>query len=121
MWLEEKIQSSSDKNPRFGFCFLQGKVKIPEDKPLPAEIKDLLTSNTTKTRNFRKAIRLYNSILAFTSSFANVDEKLMAATTGTYNFRKNGGVHHKISSYASNSPEQAKFSQIYIYGNAKLY
>ena len=38
MWLEEKLHSSSDKNPRFGFCCLQGKIKIPQDNPLPNEI-----------------------------------------------------------------------------------
>ena len=53
MWLEEKLFSSSDKNPRFGFCCLQGKVRIPQDKQLPVEIKELLTSDTSRTRKFR--------------------------------------------------------------------
>ena len=118
MWLEEKLSSSSYKNPKFGTCCLQGTIKLPIQNQIPDSLKDLLTSNNKDSQKFRNAIRLYNSILAFTSVSANVDEKLMKARNGVYNYRISGSVHHKISNFIPDDNEPPKFSQIYIYDAA---
>jgi hypothetical protein len=135
MWIEEKLVASSKKKPRFGVCCLQGSIKLPADIPLPSPILNLLTDQTPKSVNFRNSIRLYNTILSFTSMSANEDKTLAHNTLGNkkkqfnimkiknlkfkikgvYNFRIQGAVHHKISNFHSEDVKKAGFSQIYIY------
>ena len=115
MWDEEKLTSSTRNNFKFGFCCSNGKIQLPAPKELPNELLDILTKNTLESKQFRTSIRLYNSVLAFTSSSANVDESLMTATSGVYTYRINGAVHHKLSNYLPNEQYKPHFSQIYIY------
>ena len=114
MWIDERLKGTSKKKPRFGMCCLQGAIDLPLNHNLPNEIKALLTSDNVETKDFRTAIRLYNSILSFTSVSANVDESLMNATSGVYTYRINGAVHHKLSSLLPNKNSPQQFSQIYI-------
>ena len=111
MWIEEKLAASSNLNPKFGICCLQGSIEIPQINQMPNEILQFLKDN----KEFRSSIRLYNRILAFTSTSANVDDTLLTAKTGTYTYRINGAVHHKISSFTPQLNTSLKFSQIYIY------
>jgi hypothetical protein len=111
MWIEEKLKNSSKKKPKFGICCLQGSIDLPKTIPIHNELKDILVSD----KEFRTSIRLYNSILGFTSVAANVDEELMKAKVGVYNYRINGGIHHKLSHFEPKNDTQANFSQIYIY------
>ena len=115
MWLDEKLIHSSIINPKFGLCCLQGSIDIPNLNPMPADIYSLISNQDTVSNQFRKSIRLYNSILSFTSSSAQVDESLMSANQGVYTYRINGSVHHKISQYLPNHNHNPQFSQIYIY------
>ena len=90
MWIEEKLSSSSFTNPKFGICCLQGSIDIPHLNQMPNEILQIIKND----KQFRSSIRLYNRILAFTSTSANVDDSLLRANTGTYTYRINGAVHH---------------------------
>ena len=38
---------------------------------------------------FRSSTRIYNRILTFTSTFANLDDSLLTDKTGTYTYRIN--------------------------------
>ena len=98
MWLDEKLQSSTNSNIKFGTCCLQGAISLPNTNPIPDSLYKLITDTTKESKDFRTAIRLYNSILSFTSIAANVDEELLNAKKGVYNFRINGTINHKISS-----------------------
>ena len=60
-------------------------------------------------------IRLYNSILSFTSMKASVDESLANSKTGNYTYRINGAVHHCIGNLLPEDRNAPKFAQIYIY------
>ena len=111
MWLEDKLSSSSNSNPKFGTCCLQGAIDISQLNQMPNEIYQIIKND----KQFRSSIRLYNRILAFTSTSANVDDSLLAAKTGTYTYRIKGAVHHKISSFLPNPNIGPKFSQVYIY------
>ena len=115
MWIDKKLSASSNKNSKFGIFCLNGTVSITLLNPLPLELFDLITQISVESKKFRTHIRLYNSILAFTTSSAKVDESLLKATSGVYTFRINGSVHHKLSSYLPSSTNSPKFSQIYIY------
>ena len=80
MWYNERLASSSLTNTKFGFFCLQGQVDLPLINEIAPEILELLTANSNDGKQFRTSIRLYNSILAFTSISANIDESLIAAT-----------------------------------------
>ena len=77
MWLDEKLISSSNTKPKFGMCCLQGSVSLPPIESLPNSLIDILTNNSKESSDLRNAIRLYNSILAFTSVSENVDKNLI--------------------------------------------
>ena len=115
MWDDERLSNSTKNKPKFGVCCLQGQVELPPLRTMPQELYSLLTQNTSECKEFRTTIRLYNSILAFTSISANVDQDLMTARNGIYTYRINGSIHHKISSYMPNPEHRPQFSQIYIY------
>ncbi|RNA18930.1 hypothetical protein BpHYR1_000594 [Brachionus plicatilis] len=71
--------------------------------------------NNKNAKDFKSAIRLYNSILSFTSVGCKLDESLLSANKGTYTFRMSGGLHHSISHYMPPNGQIPKFSQIYIF------
>lgn len=119
MWLSERLKSSSLKSPKFSLCCLSGSIKIPNVDPIPDKLRELLTGSDQKSEYFRTNIRMFNSILSFTSMNCKLDKELMKATTGVYTFRISGSIHHSISeSMTTSSP---KFSQIYILdGDAQI-
>ena len=82
IWTDEKLTSGTNNNPKFGFCCLQGSIDIPLLNKIPNELNQLISSQDRCGKDLRTSIRLYNSILAFTSISANVDNSLMSAQTG---------------------------------------
>ncbi len=95
-WLDERLSNSSKIKPKFSMCCRNGKVVLPPYPEPPQPLPDLLTRETTEARNFRsvsisfivmllvvcplvsclgkkpqwlfrKKIRMFNSVLAFTS------------------------------------------------------
>jgi len=115
MWIEEKTSKSSKKNPKFGLCCLSGQIKLAKEIKLPDSLYQLLIGTNKESKLFRTYIRLYNSILSFSSMSANVNENMLQAKTGTYTYKINGTVHHKLSHLLPNGERPPQFSQIYIY------
>lgn len=74
-----------------------GKVNLEAYRTIHPVILRLLTGSDFISDEFRKMIRLYNSILSFTSMKASVDESLANSKTGNYTYRINCAVHHCIS------------------------
>lgn len=66
-YLAEKLFHSSQRNPKFGMCCLQGQVKLDPPQPPPAGLKQLWTSGNEVSKTFRKFPRRYNNAFAFTS------------------------------------------------------
>jgi hypothetical protein len=63
----------------------------------PQKLEVLLTSKNRSVVKFRDQIRMYNSVLAFTTLGAKVDESVTKGT-GLYSFRIQGELYHKIRS-----------------------
>ncbi|CAG8718045.1 13013_t:CDS:2 [Cetraspora pellucida] len=63
---------------------------------------------------FEKIFVIYNSILAFTSMGAKIDQSVVG-TQGVYAFQIHGEMYHQIGSLLSNYNETSAFLQIYIY------
>jgi len=100
MWIKERLAKSSYNNPQFFLCCENGKVLLLSLPLTPQELEVLLTSKDGSAVKFRDQIRMYNSVLAFTSFGAKVDESITRGT-GPYSFRIQGQLYHKIESFMS--------------------
>jgi hypothetical protein len=84
---------------------------------LPAtlqELEVLLTSKESSVVKFRDQIRMYNSVLAFTSQGAKVDESVTGGP-GPYSFRIQGELYHKIRSLCPTKGQWPQFAQLCIH------
>lgn len=88
-----------------GKVFLAPFIDPPE--PLMALFKD-----PTVLRD----VRSYNSVFAFTSIGASVDQSLANARDGLYTFRIHGTIRHRMGSLILPPGENLKFAQIYVFG-----
>jgi hypothetical protein len=97
IWSEERLAKSSYNNPQFFLCYKNGKVLLPSLPVTPQELEVLLTNKESSAIKLRDQIRMYNSVLAFTSLGAKVDESVIGGP-GSYSFRIQGELYHKIGS-----------------------
>jgi len=112
-WAEERLPSSSRAMPSFRCCAL-GKVKIPPPATPPKLLLNLLTSQDTRCRDFRRLIRLYNNAFAFTSLGAKVDPRLASARQGVYTFRIQGEIKHFVGSLLPAEGQREVFAQLHV-------
>jgi len=103
-----------NNNPQFSLCCENGKVLLPNLLATPQELEVLLTSKESSAVKFRDQIRMYNSVLAFTSLGAKVDE-LVTGGPGLYSFHIQGELYHKIRSLCPAEGQQPQFTQLYIH------
>jgi len=108
------LAKSSYNNPQFSLCCENGKVLLPSLPATPQELKVLLISKDANAVKFRDHIRMYNSVLAFTSLGAKVDESVTRGP-GPYSFRIQGELYHKIGSLCLAEGQRPQFAQLYIH------
>jgi hypothetical protein len=113
-FLSEKLAASSNRNPKFSSCCLQGKIDFPPFTNPPNFLKNLISGRSTKSTNFRNNIRQYNISFAFTSVAVNVDNTVLQSA-GPYSFRIHGGLYHKMGALLPPTPDHnASYAQLYI-------
>ena len=95
-------------------CCMNGRISLL-NLPTSPELLELFRDQTTTSRHFRKFIRLYNHIFAFTSMGVHVDQNLSSTSRGIYMFRAQGGIYHQIGSLLPNTNGRPCFLQLYIY------
>jgi len=76
MWIKERSANLMNNNPQFSLCCENGKVLLLNLLATPQELEVLLTNKESSVVKFRDQIRMYNSVLAFTSLGAKVDESV---------------------------------------------
>jgi len=91
----ERLTHSSNTNPRFGICCLQGQIQLPSISGPPQLLHCLLTSSTPCTRKFRESICQYSAAFAFTSAAVKMDDSILNGH-GTYSIRIHGALHQKM-------------------------
>uniref|UniRef100_A0A6N2MFD4 ATP-dependent DNA helicase n=1 Tax=Salix viminalis TaxID=40686 RepID=A0A6N2MFD4_SALVM len=91
------------------------KIKLPRPPPTPHPFDDLLNSLLgQKSKMFRRCIRAYNSMFAFTSMGVTIDQSVNRQS-GLYVFKINGHCHHLMGSLLPSNENAPKFAQLYIY------
>ncbi|KIM87861.1 hypothetical protein PILCRDRAFT_3586, partial [Piloderma croceum F 1598] len=113
-FMSERLTNSSNSNPKFGICCLQGQIQLPPLSEPPHLLHKLLTSSAPRARKFREGIRQYNSAFAFTSVAVNMDHTILNGR-GPYSFRIHGSLHHKMGTLHPHNPQQPSYAQLYIY------
>jgi len=114
MWIRERSAKSTNNNSQFSLCCENGKILLPNLPATPQELEVLLTIKESSAVKFRDQIRMYNSVLAFTSLGAKVDESVTRGP-GPYCFRIQGELYHKIGSLCPAEGQRPQFAQLYIH------
>ncbi|KAJ6987449.1 hypothetical protein NC653_020644 [Populus alba x Populus x berolinensis] len=114
-WLQERLARSAKTNPCFTLCCNNGKVVLPAPQETPNYLDNLLNPNNgSSSKKFRREIRAYNSMFAFTSMGAVVDHSVNSRP-GSYVFKVNGYCHHLMGSLLPMDNRGLKFAQLYIF------
>jgi len=108
-FLSEKLSDSSQRNPRFGTCCLQGQVSLPPQQKWPIELDQLYA-----IPQFVNNIRQYNCATSFTSVGVAVDNRALQ-NSGPHAFEIHGALHHNMGGLMPPEGQQAAYAQLYIY------
>nr|KAJ0209786.1 hypothetical protein LSAT_V11C400186900 [Lactuca sativa] len=90
------------------------KLELPELKNAPPSYENLFRSGDSKSKQFMKNIRSYNSMFSFTSMGGKIDSSINKGNA-PYIFRLSGQNYHSIRSLLPGQGFKPKFSQLYIY------
>ena len=98
----------------FSACCANGNVKLPPLKDPPYLLKNLLTGNTQRDKQFCDNIRAYNSSLTF-AFLCLTGQEFKFKNPGPYCHRINGQLYHVLSQMQPEHGKPPAFSPIYIY------
>lgn len=113
-WLDERLSSSSVRNPKFGMCCDNGKVRLPFLELPPPPLLDLFLSDRPDAKEFRENIWKYNRAFAFTSLCAQEDHTINNGR-GEPVFRIFGELYHRGGPLQPAPSRPPTYAQLYIY------
>lgn len=114
MWKEERTNKNVTRGMlEFSLCCAKGQIQLPKERATPSFMWELL-NDKKKGPRFKEAIRLYNSLFAFTSTGGRVDHSINCGGAPYVN-RLNGQNHHLFGSLIPDDRKDPKFCQLYIY------
>ena len=114
MWKEERVNKNVTKGtPEFSLCCCRGQINLPKVPPTPSYLWQLY-NDPEKGNSFKRNVRLYNTMFAFTSMGGKVDNSINTGRA-PYIYRLNGQNHHVFGTLIPNDGKDPKFCQLYIY------
>ena len=113
-WEDERLRSSSHRNPKFGTCCHSGKVSLPPLQDPPYALRELFLGNSVQSQEFLDNIRQYNAAFAFTSLGVKQDHAINQGR-GPYVFKIHGELCHRAGALLPAPGEQPSYSQLYIH------
>jgi hypothetical protein len=114
-WIGEIDKSSNSAAMGISICCMKGKVSIPYLKKPPTLLWNLINGYDQRSAHFRKYIRSYNSMFAFTSLGGNIETNSNDGV-GPPQFVLSGQNYHRIGSLLPREEtHRPKFAQLYIY------
>lgn len=116
MWSNERADKPyRPRKPTFSLCCLKGDVSLEFLEQPPDYLKELLAYKGGRhSVKFREKIRAYNSIFAFTSMGAKIDNTVNLRP-GPYVYKISGQNYHRIGGLIPGQGKQPKFSQLYVH------
>ena len=116
-WIAERLTKSTANNPIFSLCCKEGDVNLPQYKPLPQYLRNLLLSNGQRNQQFRDNLRAYNCALAFTSIDCTPTNHGVGPG-GSQCFQIHGELYHLQGPLEPAEGAVPKYAQLYIYDPA---
>lgn len=114
MWKEERVNKKELRAiPEFSICCGRGTIRLDKVKQTPPYLLSL-HQDEQRGPSFKRLIRAYNSMLAFTSMGGKIDYSINKSR-GPYVFKLNGVNYHRFGSLIPNNGDEPKFCQLYIY------
>ena len=99
----------------YSLCCGYGKIKVPDIKPPPPILQELLTGEDDSSKDFRAHIRCYNSALALSSIGVELGETFKFDTRGPWTYKISGQVYHSLGTIFPKTNSSPVFSQLYVY------
>ncbi|KAJ3701270.1 hypothetical protein LUZ61_004975 [Rhynchospora tenuis] len=118
-WYQERSKSASTAaRPVYNLCCRGGRVSLPDMQDPPEPLRTLLDPSAgADSVHFHSAIRMYNSMFAFSSMGVRIDHQINR-TPGPYVFRVSGQVCHRIGSLTPPEGQRPAYAQLYFYDTA---
>jgi len=91
------IGKVEQQQPTVFYVLREWQSSVAESSCNTARARSYLTNKESSAIKFRDQIRMYNSVFAFNSLGAKVDESITRGI-GPYSFRIQGELYHKIRS-----------------------
>lgn len=113
-FMDERLTKSSPKNPLFGSCCLEGRIRLPNLREPPQQLKELYEGTHKLARLFRRCIRRYNSCNAFTSLGCTLRPRELKGK-GPPSFTIHGELRHRTGTLLPEKEDHVTYSQLYIY------
>nr|GEV57966.1 ATP-dependent DNA helicase PIF1-like [Tanacetum cinerariifolium] len=111
MWYEEiSNKAKRAANLTFSIFYQEGKVCLSKFHEAPPPLNMLLNYTDPATVKFKEKIRVYNSMLYFTSFGARIDHSINTGRA-PYTFRINGQNYHRIGSLLPKEGIQPRFHE----------
>ncbi|XP_027169321.1 uncharacterized protein LOC113769034 [Coffea eugenioides] len=97
-----------------GFCCSSGEIQLLPTE-MPRELMMLYLEDSEEAIEFRRCVRSYNNMFAFTSIGVNCDKSLNESYNGIYTFRIQGQMYHFINQLIPDDGEKARNVQLYFF------
>ncbi|KAL4422774.1 hypothetical protein ABPG75_008971 [Micractinium tetrahymenae] len=116
-FVQERVKNSSRQNPRFGSCCMHGQVSLPALQEPPQALRDLLSHDVARAKQFRQQIRAYNCSLQLASSTLkdSPQDAAGAQQHGLRSVRMHGRMYHRIGPLLPAEGQERRFAQLWIY------
>jgi hypothetical protein len=93
---------------------MKGKILIPLLKKPPQLLFNLISNEDPRSKHFKEKIRYYNSMFAFTSMGAKIENEINNGS-GPSQFIISGQNYHRMGSLIPPMGQLPKYAQLYIY------
>ncbi|XP_027151874.1 uncharacterized protein LOC113751927 [Coffea eugenioides] len=97
-----------------GFCCTSGEIQLLSTE-MPRELMLLYIEDSDQAVEFRRCVRSYNNMFAFTSIGIHSDKSLAANYNGVYTFRIQGQMYHYINALVPEDGEKPRNLQLYFF------
>ena len=113
-WINKRVSILYPSDLQFKACYKHGDINLPLFQPPLEYLRDFLESYSTSARQFREQLRLYNTVLAFTSVNCTVTNHSIAYS-GLNCFQIHGKLYYLQGPLEPPTNITPRYAQLYFY------